>query len=163
MARTDLTAQQARDLLNYNPDTGTLTWKGRGWRCGQAAGGRGAHPYVRITIGGAAYLGHRLAWLIHHGFWPASGLDHIDGDPSNNRICNLRDVPHQVNAQNRRRPASINKSGFLGVHWSSKDRKWAASIGVLGKTKWLGLFSSPEEAHVAYLDAKRDTHRGCTL
>jgi hypothetical protein len=55
----------------------------------------------------------------------------------------------------------MNKVGLLGV--SAAGNRWRATIVVNGKQKHLGCFATPEEAHTAYLAAKREWHRGCTV
>jgi hypothetical protein len=165
MAKADLTAQQLRDALHYDPETGAFTWSNHAGRKHKSkpAGGFGKHPYRRITIGKDTYLAHRLAWLYMTGNWPNHGLDHIDGNPSNNAFCNLRDVDQSTNSQNVKRPKSNNVSGLLGVSWNRKAKRWVANIKHENKTKWLGYFDSAQEAHECYVSAKRVLHEGNTL
>jgi hypothetical protein len=106
-------------------------------------------------------MGHRAAWLYVHGKWPNGQIDHINGDRSDNRISNLRDVSHSVNQQNVHRPRRDNASGFLGV--TRQKNLWTSQVTVSGKTLHLGLFKTPEEAASAYLEAKRKHHTGCTI
>jgi len=103
----------------------------------------------------------RLAWLITYGKWPVNEIDHVDGNQQNNRIANLRDVPHRINMQNRKKATRHNKCGFLGV--TAIGRKWAAKITAGGKLTYIGLYPTPELAHAAYLEAKRQLHAGCTI
>ena len=110
-----------------------------------------------------AIRAHRLAWALHTGGWPKGEIDHIDGDESNNRIVNLRDVSKSVNQQNKRLPRVDSKSGFIGVCWHKGGGKWSAQITVHGKSIYLGLFSDPAEAHSTYIAAKRRLHAGCTI
>lgn len=65
--------------------------------------------------------------------------------------------------QNQRRAHANSTSGFLGVHYKARNNKWAAQIQVNKKRKHLGLFDTPEEAHAAYLKAKRELHDTCTI
>lgn len=98
------------------------------------------------------------------GEWPEINVDHRDGDPSNNRFSNLRDVAQQVNVQNVRKGTKRNlSSGLLGVSFHARDRLWRARIYKDGKDIVLGYFKTPEAAHAAYLSAKRDIHAGCTI
>ncbi|WP_258129197.1 HNH endonuclease [Achromobacter anxifer] len=160
----DLTAEKVRELLDYDPSTGLLYW--RKTRTGTALAGTLAgspHPdgYVQIKIKDKPYLAHRLAWLITTGKWPTELIDHRDGDRTNNRLINLRDVSPSVNQENRRSAPVNNKTGFLGV--SRKGKRWEAKIRANGKKISLGRFDTPEAAHAAYVSAKRVLHRGCTI
>ena len=163
---TPVTAERARELLTYDPLTGEFTWRvyrsrgaKAGWKAGFiiASGG----PRLGIKIDGRIYQAGRLAWLMMHGKHPEHEVDHIDGDPLNNRIANLRDVPHRVNQQNIHGPNSRNGLGWLGVK-RLKGRFYAV-IGVDRVYRSLGGFATPEEAHAAYLAAKRELHEGCTI
>ena len=160
-----LSAAQARELLDYAPDTGLLTWKatGTGRRSGGEAGNRNTDGYVRTTIKYRAYANHRLAWMIYYGEWPKDQVDHIDGDRSNNRIFNLRQASSAINNQNLRRAHPNNKLGVLGVYYDGVHSKYLAHISVSGKQKYLGRFNSLEEASNAYLAAKRALHEGNQL
>lgn len=163
MAAGHITAARLRELLTYDPETGAFTNRVKRSRKvvpGEPAGGLRC-GYVAIRLDGRLYQAHRLAWLYMTGAWPAADVDHINGDRADNRWVNLRDVPHQANMQNQRRPRSDNKTGFLGVHRIG-DRFGAQIKGPRG---WLGLgyFATPEEAHAAYLKAKRELHEGCTI
>ena len=108
------------------------------------------------------YSAHRLAWLYVHGAWPTGQIDHINGDRGDNRISNLRDVTPALNTQNQRRAARSNKSsGLLGV--TANRGRWLAQISIGGKSRNLGRYATPEEAHAVYVAAKRVLHAGCTL
>lgn len=76
---------------------------------------------------------HRLVWLLAHGDWPRFAIDHIDGDPLNNDIANLRDVPLHINSRNQK-PSGKNTSGRIGVNWEPKRRKWRACGKVDGRS-----------------------------
>lgn len=164
MAARDLTAQQLRELLNYNPDTGEFSWcySRVGAKKGAVAGTGRPDGYKSIFVTGFRYLAHRLAWLHSYGEWPTGQIDHINGIKSDNRISNLRDVSCSVNHQNKRAARSDNKaSGLLGVF--KNHGRWSARLEVEGKKINLGSFSTPEEAHAAYLCGKRLHHPGNTL
>ena len=90
--------------LNYNPDTGVITWKkGRKGRRKQAGHLHKGHGYYTICIDGKSYVAHRIAWLLHYGEDPGEMvIDHIDRDKTNNKIDNLRKATHAQNTQNMR-------------------------------------------------------------
>lgn len=152
-----------RELLAYDQETGVFTWLvGRKKAsAGSLAGSQNSRGYMEITIERKKHYAHRLAWAYVHGHFPKGQIDHRDGDRSNNSISNLRDATSTINNQNKRGPRSDNKSGFLGV--SKHGRQWRAEIMICGENLRLGLFNTPELAHTAYINAKRQHHAGCTI
>lgn len=161
----DLTQAYLREILKYDPETGIFTWivdRSKAVKSGSIAGCKGKQiGYITIGIKGRVYKAHRLAWLYSYGDWPKGLIDHINGDKSDNRLTNLRDVMADGNSQNVRKPNRRNKSGFMGVIWF--QNKWRATLSVNGKCKWLGDYTTPEEAHQVYLEAKRKYHAACTI
>ena len=151
----ELTAQQLRAALHYDPDTGVFTRRSTG----RVLGAKRGTWYVSIRVGGQSRSGHRLAWLYVYGAWPLNHIDHIDGDRLNNRIANLRDVPRAVNMQNMRGAAKNN----FGATYNKRAKKWFSQIRVNGKNKPLGYFDTAEAASAAYIAAKRAFHEGCTI
>ena len=170
-----LDADQVRNLIDYDQITGYFFWKPRhadmfedgghsarhncaAWNAryaGTIAGTPDTRGYLAIRIFGRLYLSHRLAWLIVTGEWPVAEIDHINCNPSDNRFANLRQSTPSQNGANRR--LRINSSsGFKGVSWISRDRKWQAKIGIMGKTLNLGYFDSAEDAAAAYQAAARE-------
>lgn len=151
-------------MLVYDAMSGVFTWSVRPAkykRAGDVAGGLRADGYERIKILGRNYLAHRLAWLYMTGEWPEHHIDHINGVRSDNSWRNLRNATPVQNSQNQRRAHANNKSGFFGV--CKAQGKWQAQIKVDGKSKYLGLFVSPEQANAAYLAAKAIHHEYQTL
>lgn len=153
-----LTAADARHLLDYNPFTGALVWRNplsnyakRGDAFGSLRTDGRRHGLIR----GLRYLDYRLAWLCHFGKWPEKSIDHIDGNPGNNRIRNLRDVSHRENLQNQK-SNSANTSGASGVRWDRARKKWRAEIKSNGKNIHLGRFPDFDEAVAARKQAERD-------
>lgn len=112
--------------------------------------------YHRATIDGVTYRTHRLAWFWVHGEWPRNDIDHIDGNPANNALSNLRDVPKAVNLQNQQRPHRNNKLGVLGVH--QLGGRYRAAILVSGRMRHLGAYDTVHAAQEAYLVAKSSLH-----
>ena len=156
------------ECLSYDPDTGILTWKNRPathfidarsmkiWNtsfAGRRAGSECASGF-KIGINGVKYMAHRIAWVISGRELPPEDmhLDHIDTDVTNNRLINLRPATHAENKRNTNKP-STNKSGRKGVCWCSAKQKWQASIRVDDKIKFLGYYTSVEEAANAYTNA----------
>ena len=144
-----ISSEWLRELIDYNPKTGRFTWKEYGPKEFGRAGSRDPNGYVKITVKGRSYLGHRLAWLYVYGVWPTDEIDHINGKPWDNRIENLRAATRRQNIQSRRMNRA-NRSGFKGV-CRFRD-KWRSTV----QGKHLGLFATAEEAHLAYCVAARE-------
>ena len=162
-----LTQERLKELLDYNPETGIFTRKvssGRynRWKVGSIVGCNHGNGYLRIVIDKKPYFAHRLAWFYMYGIWPKL-IDHKDHDCANNQIDNLRDVTKSENNQNQIKARRSNKTGLLGVTWDKQVNKYPAQIGLNGKTIQLGKFSTADEAHQAYLEAKRILHSTCTI
>jgi hypothetical protein len=159
--RTDLTATRAREVLDYDPETGVLTWRVRPARhvkAGSVAGYVSRQPrtsYRVVKIDGVLYLAHRVCFLHFYGAWPSAEIDHQDQNGLNNRISNLRAVTRAGNAQNQPKQ-SRNKSGVTGVSWNRACRKWRAAIRVCGVQDYLGQFDTlADAAHARKLAERR--------
>lgn len=160
MANSDLTSARLRELFNYDPATGVFTRRISsvhiseiGKVVGTISGTRRAR-YIIMTAEMKKYGAHRLAWLHFHGEWPSDHIDHINGDGTDNRISNLRDVTLAENARNLRRPTH-NTSGVSGVAWRKAKGKWRAIIGVGGTQVALGHFDTIIDAVAARRAAER--------
>lgn len=83
--------------------------------------------------------------------------DHRNGDTLDNTRKNLRTA---TNAQNQRNSPVYrnNTSGFKGVSWATKAKKWIGHIRVNGKNKTLGYFTDKLDAAKAYNQAAREYH-----
>lgn len=125
------------------------------------AGSKNAQGYIAIKINGQTFKAHRIAWMMETGSDPLQQIDHKNGIRHDNRWCNLRDVTRSVNLQNLRGARSDSATGLLGA-WPCVGG-FTAQINVNGKRLRLGTFSTAEQAHAAYLDAKRQHHAGCTI
>lgn len=145
-----LTQDRLKELLTYDPVTGEFRWlkKRRGVRSGEIAGNC-SDGYRRIRIDRLEYKAHRLAWLYVRGQWPGDDIDHINGDPGDNRLCNLREANHAQNMANQRRRKD-NTSGRKGVARSAAKRpRWRAHF----RGRYLGSFATEDDAHAAYKKA----------
>lgn len=152
---------ELRSILSYDPSTGNFTWlvNNRGHaRAGDIAGTIQRKGYRAIKISCRLYQAHRLAWLYVHGQWPAKVIDHANGIPDDNRLCNLREATQAENQQNRFRAQINNTCGLLGVSPCSKTGRFRARIRLSGREKSFGSFDTPEQAHVAYMRAKAELH-----
>lgn len=158
----NLTVHRLKEVLRYEPDTGDFTWlkrTGSRTKVGELAGSIKKNGYRYISVDGTSYLAHRLAWLYMTGRLPSDIIDHADTNPVNNRWCNLREATKSQNAQNQHKAQANNKSSrYLGVSYSTRDKKWIANINLEGKRFFLGCFSTEEEARDAYISAKHKYH-----
>jgi hypothetical protein len=138
---------------------GMLTWKKRPGgpvKAGEIAG-TSCGRYMRVCYGGKMRLIHRIIFAMHHGYMPEC-IDHIDGNPFNNRIENLREATVKQNQYNSKTPTH-NTSGVKGVSWDASESKWRVQIKTpSGKRNW-GRFSSFDEA-VAVAQSVKEEHHG---
>lgn len=162
---SEITAELARQVFSYDPDTGIIN---RIITIGGCLPGPitrvDSAGYIRTSFAKKQISGHRLAWLLHYGEFPAKGLeiDHINHDKTDNRIENLRAVTKSVNQHNLYKARPQNKIGLLGV--SKANQKYQAEIVLPGsQRKYLGVFPTPELAHEAYLAAKNKYYPGVMM
>ena len=174
--KDNVPAELLRTRLDYDPQTGVLTHKERS--IGDAASPRQAKSWNTRFAGAEAFtatnfagykvgcvrgdrlMAHRVAWAIYHGRWPQGQIDHINGDPSDNRIENLREVSQAINCRNKRLRKD-NASGIAGVHWLARINRWQVSIpNGSGGNVYVGVFKTLEEAASARENAVQDMGYG---
>lgn len=165
--RVEVTPSVLRELLDYNPETGKLHWRPRdsSFFSPGSAGGPGAcaagwntrfagkeaftrksvHGYAHGPVLGKTRTAHRVAWAIYYGEWPASNIDHINGERADNRIANLRLATVAENSRNLRLRRG-NTSGCHGVRYNHSTSKWEARITCNYRQMHLGSFATKEEA-----------------
>lgn len=156
-----------RQRVRYDEVTGDLIWlpkprsmfsedrTWRGWNtrfAGNHAGCYRRKDGITIQFDGVNYRAHRVVYYLVHGRPPAGEIDHIDGNPLNNRIENLRDVSRFENMRNRARNVD-STSPAPGVF--RLKNKWLASMKVDGKSVNLGEYTSLDEAVAARCGAER--------
>ena len=152
-----------RELLDYAPDTGKFTW--RKARCNNRikantiAGYKTPNGYITITYNKTYYSAHRLVWIYMYGSIPEGlTVDHKNGIRDDNCLENLRLATRHEQKQNMT-PLKNNTSGYTGVTWHKRDRKWMARIMLLGTRYLVGRFDTSEEASEAYKKAKQEHHK----
>lgn len=146
------TQEQLARVFRYDFATGDLFWTDD---VSVSARVRGKAALNSIASNGyrfGSYQGqylarHRVIWKLVNGNEPAE-IDHIDGDPANNKFSNLRSVTHEENCRNRKR-YSTNTSGVAGVSWNARAQRWYAYIYIDTRMKNLGMFATKEEAIAA--------------
>lgn len=151
-----------RECISNEPESGILWWAKKPKR--NIIENTRVKTFIRrgyeyTTILGVFIRVHRIIWLIHNGSWPLLNIDHINGNPLDNRLSNLRDVSQKINAQNVRRMKN-NPHGLMGVTIKKGriKRPWRAQIRVDGRFVFLGAFKTKEEAYSAYIAAKKIHH-----
>lgn len=159
-----ITYRRLLEALAYELATGLFRWRVRASnrvKVGDVAGNLMKTGRVQIHLDGENHLAHRLAWFYVFGEWPRHVIDHINGDPSDNRLANLRDVTTKINNQNRRAAGARSSTGLLGAFKYAHG--FRSQIMVDGVLVNLGTFDTAHAAHAAYLAAKRQMHDGNTL
>ena len=107
--------------------------------------------YYKIGIDYKQYKLHQIIFLYHHGYFPKQ-IDHIDRNPLNNNIENLRETTQSQNNMNRTKLKNCS-SQYKGVTWNKNLNKWQVSITINRKRKHLGLFTNETDAAIAYNEA----------
>jgi len=141
-----ITQEKLKELYHYDSLTGIFIRKksGGGKKAGTIAGSLKTSGYIQLSIKDKLYYCHRLAWLYVYGVFP-DNIDHINHDRSDNRIINLRDVARSENNRNMS-VSKKNKSGFTGVCWSSRYKKWESTVMIDGRKIHLGYFTDKDKA-----------------
>jgi len=151
------------DSFDYDSETGIITWKISPCpriKVGHKAGckrkrnrGKGHDVYIKFKY--KVYNASRVAYFLYHGVDPKEKqVDHIDENPLNNKIDNLRLATGSQNQFNRSFQKN-NTSGIVGVNWDKKHQKWRARIRHKKKEIFLGYFDDIEEAKAARIAAEK--------
>lgn len=161
----------------YDAESGDLRWKARPrthfsakerwtqWNTRHAGSIAGADGRTTIVVN-LTYAGkkrslkaHHIAFALARGYWPVR-VDHIDRNPLNNRLLNLREATHAENMQNQKKYID-NTSGFSGV--SATRGRWRARITLNQVCIFIGVFDTREEAYTRYRLAKYELHPFATV
>jgi len=147
---------QERPLSHFKSTQASATWhtKFAGKQAGTQSTNHAGKTYRYLHLFGRVILAHRMAFLYVTGRHPST-IDHIDGDGTNNKWRNLREVKGASENNKNQRLRSDNTSGYVGVIWFKPAQKWKARITVDGKHKSLGYFESIDDAVNARLAAER--------
>lgn len=122
----------------------------RNHKVGDPVGSVGSDGYYVFTFKSRQYRNNRVVWLLVHGEEPPKNLvvDHIDRDPKNNLIDNLRLLTHAENHQNTNPPKN-NKSGHKGLFWQEERGRWLVYRTLDGKRHHIGRYLEKEDALLA--------------
>lgn len=159
-----------KECFSYDPNTGLLIWKVRPlehfknkrifnvWNAkysNKVAGYIENSGHLAVCISNHEYRIHRLIWKIQSGLDPVALIDHIDRNKLNNKWENLREA---TKSQNNKNASFKNSSGFIGVYFDNRSKKYQAAIRINGKNKSLGYFNTAEEAFKVRSIAEKATH-----
>lgn len=169
-----LTHQYLLECLRYNPEYGFLIWNERpryhfksnreqtrfnNRYSNKVSGWITFNGYVMTSIGFKGnqknYFSHRLVWFIVNKRMPLEFIDHINGNKADNRIINLREADSSINAKNRCENKN-NTSGYNGVSWHKKRKKYQSLICIDKKRIHLGYFENINDAIKARLIAENN-------
>jgi len=146
--KNDIAVEEVRRLFDYNPITGIMTRRVRTYsrnKIGDAVGFTCEWGHLRVRVNGMSCYVHRLIWAWVYGIYPKEQMDHINGNPTDNRLVNLRAATQSTNMRNRR-ISKNNTSGFHGVYWDKVKNTWRVQIQVDGKHKYLGRHKELDDA-----------------
>ena len=152
-----LTQQYLQSLFEYKD--GELFWKvpkAKRIKIGQEAGSSKEKGYFVVGINGFNYGIHRIIFTMNHGYMPEF-IDHIDGNPSNNKIENLREATHSQNQCNKSKQSN-NTSGIKGVSWVTKRNKWVVRVQLNKNSHQLGYFKDLELAELVAIEGQNKYH-----
>ena len=164
-ARADLpVVERLKSLFDYNPTTGILTRRVpvSCAKAGAVAGTPTRTGHITVSVDRKLLYVHRIAWAMQTGAWPTKEIDHMDGNPKNNQWINLREADRALNMQNLHRSNTKSGTGMLGA-FRAKHGRFTSKIRARGVIHYLGTFATADEAHAAYIEAKRRLHEGCTI
>lgn len=136
-----------RELFKYNPETGILT------RAGRPSGTDASTGHLTTWVDGRNVGVHRIAWALHYGAYPELEVDHVNGNGTDNRICNLRLATSSENNRNRRL-SDRNKTGVKGVFRVKAGKPWRVCIGYGQRRYYITQFDEFDDA-VAHANEMR--------
>ncbi len=131
--------------IHFEYRNGILYWKNKGTGIlRERSGWVDKLGYVCVGFKRKTYKAHRLIYLMHYGYLPKF-VDHIDGNPQNNQIENLREAQMVENSWNQKK-RSTNTTGVKGISYSKKAKKYTARCMSNGISFFIGQFDKIEDA-----------------
>jgi hypothetical protein len=165
MNRKDLPSQEyLKECFDYNPNTGEVKWKERPiehFNYNRSTYGRFTKlfankpitsytekKYYQVSLCNEYYLLHRIIWKLYYGIEPPYIIDHINNIRTDNRIANLRGATILENCRNKNSLISSNTSGYLGITYINKNKRYRVTINYENITIYVGEFKDVNEARV---------------
>lgn len=156
-----LSHERLLTLVEYCPESGIFRNKvkrGNASPAGKVLGTKNASGHLVLQIDKEMFLAHRLAWFYCFKEWPLEILDHIDGNPENNSLDNLREANKATNNYNTGMIVT-NTSGIKGAYYNKSRKYYYSQITFNGKRIYLGGgFKTPEEAGELYRAKAKELH-----
>jgi hypothetical protein len=152
--KNPITQEELKSKLYYDSDTGIFTWI----KSNKIAGYSREDGYSFIRLPNKLYRTHKLAWLYMYGKISKKEIDHIDGNPKNNAINNLRLCTSSQNKYNTKLRKD-NTIGIKGVYWYKKSQKWHVKLNYNKKHLHLGYFQDFFEACCIIISARNKLHK----
>lgn len=155
---TILSKEYLCNLFEYS--NGSLYRKVRTANCvyeGDKAGFKRNDGYRQIKVDQKPYLEHQIVFIMHYGYKP-NIIDHINGNKSDNRIENLREVSFNQNAHNVKRKSN-NTTGIKNVSYSKRHKSWIVRVQANKIRKLIGIFDNLELAELVSIEARNKYHK----
>lgn len=150
-----ITQAELKELIIYNKDTGNF-YRAKSNKLITVKPDKDGH--LRFKVKNIRLFAHRVAWLYETGSFPKLCIDHIDGNPANNKFNNLREATPKENSRNSKM-FKTNTSGVKGVYWHKGKSRWYAHCRVDNKRHYVGVFKNILDAEKA-VNAFREKHHG---
>lgn len=141
-----------RAKFDLDADNGALIRRQtyHGFKAGEIAGYLRPCGYRFIKLDGKTYAAHRIIYFMATGTDPGLlMIDHINGQPDDNRLCNLRLADIKQNGRHRANNLSNNKSGHRGVWENKTTGRWHVSVYLNGKSLQRACDTKEEAARLA--------------
>ena len=124
-------------------------------KAGDVAGSLKPDGYWKVRDGGHPRGVHIVVWEMHHGDVGLAEVDHIDGNPGNNRLSNLRLASRHGQCRN----ASTRKDNTTGVKGVTKTATGYCARVQEGATRHQKTLPTIAQA-AAWVRAKREEVHG---
>lgn len=157
----EIPTERLFEVFNVDFELGLLFWKiksAKQIKIGKGLGWKNANGYLMVGLDYKQTMVHRIIWAMKYGVWPKNQIDHINGNKTDNRIKNLREVTNAQNCANRKKSSILSKTGIRGVFFDKNRKKFRAQITKNGKSTHLGMFMTVEDACAAYIAASQQLH-----
>ena len=119
---------------------------------------KSGHKNVYLTLNGKlqGFVYARVVWMLHYGEWPEQEIDHIDCNPQNDAVENLRQASREENSQNTR--FGRNGKSCKGTYQDKRSGKWNCQVQAFGKVHGRYGFETEQQAYEARMVLAKDLH-----